>query len=198
MTEVSAAVGDTKNRILDTMQALIQTRGYSAVSYQDIADQLGIRKASIHYHFATKNELGVAVIERYGRAFEDLLATANERRAGCWQLLDLFVQPFLEFAETADKICLCGALAGEFLALPKDMQRIVGQFFDKQQSWLEKLLRDGKKSDKFAFTGSPRRQARFIFSALQGALIVKRSNGDTAQLQDVVAEIRARLKPAKQ
>src|SRR6185369_16920377 len=52
----------TAAQILDAAETLIQTRSYSAFSYQDIADELGIRKASIHYHFATKADLGVAVV----------------------------------------------------------------------------------------------------------------------------------------
>lgn len=95
---------DTKDNILDTMQALIQTRGYSAVSYQDIAAELGIRKASIHYHFATKSELGVAVVERYGREFGALLQTATEKGHGPRRLLDIFMQPFVQFGNTEDKI----------------------------------------------------------------------------------------------
>lgn len=188
-------MSDTKERILDTMQDLIQTRGYSAVSYQDIAAELGIRKASIHYHFATKNELGVAVIERYGRVFGDILDAARERASSAWQLLDVYIQPFLDFGGTEDKICLCGALAGEFPALPKDMQAVVTEFFEKQQSWLERLLQAGSDQGEFVIAGSFRRQSRLIFSALQGALLIKRSNKNAKQLQDVVAEIKARLKP---
>jgi len=188
---------DTKDNILDTMQALIQTRGYSAVSYQDIAAELGIRKASIHYHFATKSELGVAVVERYGREFGALLQTATEKGHGPRRLLDIFMQPFVQFGNTEDKICLCGALAGEFLALPPEMQAMVSEFFENQQLWLEKLLRKGRADHEFFFDGSPRRQARLIFSALQGALLLKRSNRDSGQLRDVIAEIKARLKPAK-
>lgn len=190
-------MSNTKDRILDTMQALIQTRGYSAVSYQDIADELGIRKASIHYHYATKSDLGVAVIERYEQAFTALLVDAKSNGFGPWRLLEVYMKPFLEFGSTPDKICLCGALAGEFLALPKEMQESVTLFFEQQQSWLEKLLRSGRKTGEFDFSGSARRQASLIFSALQGALLIKRSNGSAGQLHDVIAEIKVRLKPAR-
>ena len=56
---------DTADRILDTTERLIQTRGFNAISYQDISDAVGIKKASIHHHFPTKFGLGTAVIERY-------------------------------------------------------------------------------------------------------------------------------------
>lgn len=189
-------MSDTKEKILDTMQALIQTRGFSAVSYQDIAAELNIRKASIHYHFATKNELGVAVVERYGSTFTDTLRSANESGYDAWRLLDTYCQPFVAFGNTADKICLCGALAGEFPALPEQMQVVVKEFFENQQQWLEKLLRKGRANNEFGFAGPARRQARLVFSALQGALILKRSNGDYGQIRDVITEIKARLKPS--
>ena len=64
---------ETAEQILDLAETLIQTRGYSAFSYQDIADALGIRKASIHYHFPSKTELGIAVIDRYIARFDEAL-----------------------------------------------------------------------------------------------------------------------------
>lgn len=182
----------TADRIVETMQHLIQTRGFSAVSYQDIADELGIRKASIHYHFATKTELGVAVVEHYATAMADSLQAATELSA--WRQLDAYLAPIRDFADTADKICLCGALAGEYLALPVEMRAVVSDFFASSQQWLEKLLKDGRRSGEFAFEGSARQQARLAFSALQGALLVKRTNGDAGQLKDVIAGLKARLK----
>ena len=68
MTEPKAR-SKTAEEILDVAEMLIQTRGYSASSYQDISQVLGIRKASIHYHFPSKTDLGVAVIERYAERF---------------------------------------------------------------------------------------------------------------------------------
>lgn len=188
-------MSDTKQRILDTMLELIQTRGYSAVSYRDIADQLQIRKASIHYHFPSKAELGVAVVEHYQEMFLALLAAAEEAGKRPAQMLDVYLTPFRVFAKTPDKICLCGALAGEFLALPKSMQVEVTKFFELQQNILEKLLSAGKKRGDFVIISSPRKQAQFIFSALQGALLVMRSNGEKRQLDNVISEIRARLLP---
>ena len=49
---------DTAQQILDVAQDLVRCRGYSAFSYADISKQVGIRKASIHYHFSSKEELG--------------------------------------------------------------------------------------------------------------------------------------------
>ena len=118
MTTATRQRSETSEQILDLAETLIQTRGYSAFSYQDIADALGIRKASIHYHFPSKTDLGVAVIERYIARFDAaLVEIANDQAQSSMAMLDFYVQPYLKFAETPDRVCLSAALAGEMLAL---------------------------------------------------------------------------------
>ncbi len=182
---------DTAEKILDTMQELIQVRGFNAISYQDIADRVAIRKASIHYHFPTKFCLGAAVIERYRRRLLALLAGAEAGADGYRAVLAAYLEPFGQFVEGGDKVCLCGALAGEFAALPKAMQEQVRQFFIEQQAWLERLLERGRAAGDFRFAGSPRAMARLCFSALQGALLIRRANGDGDQIREVVATLQA-------
>src|SRR5215475_2801136 len=105
---------DTADKILDLAETLIQTRGYSAFSYQDISDGLGIRKASIHYHFPSKTNLGIAVVDRYVTRFGAALAAlAADESLSSMAVLELYVEPYASFADTADRVCLCGALAGE-------------------------------------------------------------------------------------
>src|SRR5512143_483091 len=113
----------TAEQILDLAETLIQTRGYSAFSYQDIADSLGIRKASIHYHFPSKTDLGIAVINRYIDRFgAGLTAIADDQSQSSFTMLDFYVQPYLQFASTPDRVCLSGTLAGEMLALPPELR----------------------------------------------------------------------------
>ena len=121
---------ETAEQILDLAETLIQTRGYSAFSYQDIADGLGIRKASIHYHFPSKTDLGIAVVDRYVARFGDALtAIADDQSQSSMTMLDFYVEPYLEFAATPDRVCLCGALAGEMMALPPEVARTGRSFF---------------------------------------------------------------------
>ena len=62
---------DTRSRILDVAERLVQTRGFNGFSYADIAAELQISKASLHYHFPSKAELGEALIGRYAARFGD-------------------------------------------------------------------------------------------------------------------------------
>src|SRR5215468_7490023 len=89
---------DTAGKILDLAETLIQTRGYNAFSYQDIADALGVTKTSIHYHFESKTDLGVAVIERYAKNFGDaLVEIAASESTTSLSMLDHYTRPYMQF-----------------------------------------------------------------------------------------------------
>lgn len=185
---------ETAEQILDLAETLIQTRGYSAFSYQDIADRLGIRKASIHYHFPSKAELGIAVVDRYTARFgAALTAIAADESQSSMTMLDFYVEPYLGYAESADRVCLCGALAGEILALPLEFRSRVASFFRTHQVWLAGILKRGAARGEFNLAAPANKQARLIFAALQGALLVKRATGDAAELRDVIAVMKLQL-----
>src|SRR2546423_11907767 len=63
----------TAERALDVAERLVQTGGFSSFSYADIATELGITKASLHYHFPGKAELGHALVTRYAERFNQAL-----------------------------------------------------------------------------------------------------------------------------
>ena len=185
---------ETAEQILDLAETLIQTRGYSAFSYQDIAENLGIRKASIHYHFPSKTDLGVAVVDRYIARFgEALTAIADDQSQSSMTMLDFYVQPYLQFASTPDRVCLSGALAGEMLALPPKVRERVDHFFKTHQIWLTEILERGFARGEFALSAPAPKVARFIFGALQGALLVKRTTDDPSQLNDVISVMKLQL-----
>ena len=186
---------DTATKILDTAQELIQTRGYTAMSFQDIAAQVGIKKPSIIHHFPSKADLGVAIIQRYRDTFADQLEVIkNDADKTAWEALDFYFSPYLHFAATPDKVCLCGALAGEVPALPQEMRSEVKQFMEDHQNWLADILRAGRRSGELTFDETPVRLSRMLFNTLQGTLLVKRSTDDLSQLKDVIKVIKRMLK----
>jgi len=188
---------DTAEHILDLAETLIQTRGFSAFSYQDIADSLGIRKASIHYHFPSKTDLGIAVIDRYVARFHAALgAIAGDQSQSSMAMLDFYVEPYVGYAKTPDRVCLCGALPGEILALPPELRSRVDGFFRTHQGWLTGILKRGASRGEFALAAPPAKVARFIFCALQGALLVKRTTGEATQLRDVITVMKSQLTTA--
>jgi TetR/AcrR family transcriptional repressor of nem operon len=186
---------ETAEQILDLAEMLIQTRGYSAFSYQDIADSLGIRKASIHYHFPSKTDLGLAVVDRYVARFgAALTAIAEDPSQTSMAMLEFYIEPYVGYAKSADQVCLCGALAGEILVLPPQLRSRVDGFFRAHQAWLTGILKRGMARGEFELAAPASKVARLVFGALQGALLVRRTTGDASQLRDVVAVIKLQLR----
>jgi len=158
------------------------------MSFQDIASEVGIKKPSIIHHFPTKAELGVVIIRRYRDTFAAQLQEISEDPAkSSWDALESYLSPYRFFASTPDKVCLCGALAGEMPALPETMRVEVKQFMEAHQQWLEEILLRGSGRGEFASVDSPELLSRMIFNSLQGSLLVKRSTEDLSQLEDVIA-----------
>ena len=66
---------ETRNALLVAAEEAARARGIDGFSYADLAETVGIRKASIHYHFPTKDALADAVMRRYA----DTLAAARTK-----------------------------------------------------------------------------------------------------------------------
>ena len=185
----------TADRILDAGQELIQTGGFSAMSFQDIASEVGIRKPSIIHHFPTKAELGVAIIRRYRDTFAAQLQQISEDPAkSSWDALEFYFSPYLFLASTPDKVCLCGALAGEIPVLPEVMRVEVKQFIEAHQRWLEEILREGVERGELMLIDSSKSLSRVIFNSLQGSLLVRRSTEDVSQLKEIINAMRKLVK----
>jgi TetR/AcrR family transcriptional repressor of nem operon len=69
-----------KEQLVNEAIGLVRVRGYSAFSYADLADAVGIRKPSIHHHFPTKEDLGQAIVQSYSEEFFTRLQAISERR----------------------------------------------------------------------------------------------------------------------
>lgn len=167
---------NTRDTILDLTQELIQTKGYNSFSYGDISERLGIKRASIHYYFPQKVDLGKAVTIRYTDNFKKLLDIINnDNTIDFSQKIEKYFGAFVEISRTKIKICLGGALGGEYIVLPEPVQVEVQKFFDINLLFLTKLLKDGKKKGEFFLNDIPKEVAYLIFSSLEGGLIIARS-----------------------
>jgi TetR/AcrR family transcriptional repressor of nem operon len=182
----------TAARILDAAERLVQLRGFNGFSYADVASELDVTKASLHYHFASKSTLGEALIVRYGVRFADALAAIDASSVTAPGKLSAYADLYAGVLE-GQRMCLCGMLAAEYQTLPDAMQRAVIAFFDDNEEWLESVLEEGEHSGDLRFTGSPRELARAILSALEGAMLTSRPYGDPARFRVTAGRLIATL-----
>jgi len=168
--------------ILDVAEQLAQTRGYNGFSYADIASQLGVTKASLHYHFPSKAELGRALIERYGISFQAALEAIDQQAEEAHEKLQRYVGLYNSVLSN-ERMCLCGMLAAEYATLPAPMQEELKLFFNANERWLTAVLEDGLQSGAFRFREPAGERARALIGALEGVMLVARSYGDPRRFQ---------------
>jgi TetR/AcrR family transcriptional repressor of nem operon len=169
--------GGTRQRILDVAEELGQTRGFNGFSYNDIAQRLSITRATLHYHFASKADLGRALISRYDAAFADGLASIDRETAAPAEKLRRYVALYEDVAGN-ERMCLCGMFAAEIGTLPEPMQVELRAFFDANERWLTQVFEAGLSSRTIQPRGSANAQARMLLGALEGAMLVARAYAD--------------------
>ena len=183
MAEGSSAVSDTKTKLLDAAALCVQTRGYNGFSFHDLADAVGIKTASIHYHFPTKAELGQALTRRYTTQF--MTALGDPETGNPEQCLQRYVELF-RGALDSGRMCLCGMMGAEISGVPDEVASEVRAFFDANHTWVARVLeRTGKPKATAAA------HARLFVATHEGAMLVARVSGDRPSFDEVAIAVLA-------
>jgi TetR/AcrR family transcriptional repressor of nem operon len=183
---------DTRERLLRETEVLLRTKGYAAFSYADLAARIGIRKASIHHHFRTKEELGAALIDTYLVKFEaDLAQILGQEREAIPRLRRY--AGFFTASMREGMMPLCGALSAETAALPLAMQQRVRHFFELHLVWLRTVLKEGVKAGELGPDLDVGETASLVLSALEGASLVAWALKDASVITPAFEQVVSRL-----
>ncbi len=189
---------DMASQILDVAEALVEVRGFNAFSYADVANELGCTKAALHYHFASKSDLGEALLTRYTERFLGALSLIEATSEDGPTRLSAYADLYLDVLRQR-RMCLCGILAAEYATLPEPMQRVVRHFFDANEAWLTTVLLKGRQEGSLTFEASTLETARVIVSSLEGAMLVARPFDDLERFRSAADHLIDSLKaPAGQ
>ncbi len=183
---------DTASQILDVAERLVQQRGFNGFSYADIAAELHVTKAALHYHFAGKAELGEALITRYGANFGAALEALDGAGLDAPAKLEGYARLYLDVLRN-ERMCMCGMLAAEYQTLPERMKMAVLEFFNANQIWLERVVDQGQREGTLRTRESARDVAGAIVGGFEGALLVARPYSDITRFQAAVRSLLAGL-----
>lgn len=164
---------DSASQILDIAEVRMRQAGYNAVSYRDIAAQMGIKSASLHYHFPKKEDLGVALVQRYAAAFQERLLKDLSDGDAPRERLSAFVNLYETALLDHQLICLCAVLGAEAQGLPRRVSREVQIFFTQNIEWLTSVFDEMSVSN-------PDRAAKTALSLLEGSMIISAVNADNS------------------
>jgi TetR/AcrR family transcriptional regulator, transcriptional repressor for nem operon len=178
---MSSPAPTTADRVLDAAEALVQQRGYNGFSFDDIAQQVGIRKPSLYHHFASKGALGASVARRYTDRIGERLAAIEAKHADAPRRLAAYADVFAQAYAQDRRLCLCGMLGAEADALPDPVRDEVARFFAQQLEWLTRVIGEGQQSKTLRAGPRAAELALGLLAALEGAMVVGRGSGSDGE-----------------
>lgn len=179
--------------ILDAAENRMRSGGYDAVSFRDLATEVGIKSASVHYHFPQKADLGEAVVRRYTDRILAALAASDDPADSVTDRIARLCQVYRSAVLGDGMVCLCCVLGAETLDLPAPVADAVGDYFTRLLAWTETAL--GNRGDDAPGTDRPGPSAAQINASLQGAMILALATRQPALFEETADGIMAGIAP---
>ena len=162
---------NTREQILAIGDELIRDRGVNAFSFSDISARLGIKNASVHYHFPTKAALCLGVIHQQEEALQRIIAQTHGLPP--LEQLDAYLSIYSR-AQERNLVCLMGSLAPGLHTLDEPVAAEVRRIADSILDWVTTLLQNGRNAGAFTFAGDARSRALIVISIMIASLQLTR------------------------
>lgn len=174
---------NAREAILAAARSAAQLHGYSGINFRSIAEEVGIKNASIYYHFASKADLGAAVAERYWQDTLTMLAEIRASNTDPLQCLLLYPSIFRKSLKDHNRLCLSSFMAAEYEDLPEQVSKEIKKYADVNVRWLAAVLADAG----WGAGAACERRARAIYTAVAGAQLIARTSEDLNLFDDLVS-----------
>jgi TetR/AcrR family transcriptional regulator, transcriptional repressor for nem operon len=186
----------TSDEILASARTLIMSGGYNGFSYADIAEVVGIRKASIHHHFPSKVDLVRELVKRYREDGEAGVAGLEQNVPNPHEILKVYAGHWAKCIEDSSRpFCVCALLASELPSLPPQVATEVRGFFLFISAWLTSVMKRGAKEKALNLTSEPAVEAEAFLATVYGAMLSARAYGNGDVFATILAPALNRLSP---
>jgi TetR/AcrR family transcriptional repressor of nem operon len=181
----------TREKILKLGKSYIQIIGYHSFNYKMIAAQLGIKNASIHYYFPTKEDLAIAIIEKDAQDFRESAKKLEGKSAT--EKAEFLLEGYTGAFNDGNKLCLQGAFESSFNDISEDIQKAAIAYVELIFKWLTSVFEDGLQINEFTFKGSAEEMAAVWMASLPGSLLIGRVKG-AVSFNQIINRLRNSLK----
>lgn len=188
---------DTRTALLDSAEVAARQRGFDAFSYADLSKAVGIRKASIHYHFPVKADLALNLIERYAGRVLDRLAEIEAEPTDAATKLRAYHRIYRDALADGTQLCLCVAMSAGRDSLSEPVLGELNAFHTKSIAWLSRVYESAVEDGTIFGVFAPRREAAATLALMEGAQLVARAAEDVSRFDEATAALSARLVPAE-
>ena len=177
-------INPTAAKIADIAEKYIQCRGFNGFSFRDIQDELGIKTASIHYHYKTKQDLAIVVFERYLERYKTALTAIEQQNLTATDKLKALANIFIT-VRNEGKLCLCGMYASDFYSLTDSLNIQLDRFVAFNEQWIEQVITAGINNGEFSSQLIAIDAARLYFVSLEGCMLISQFK-DANYIQTVI------------
>lgn len=180
---------ERKEQIINVAHELIDRGGYPKFSYADLEKKLKIRKASIHHHFAKKEDLGLAVLDYVEAYLLNRKADLKRSQGDAWSKVLTFIHPSCAAARESGRVCTLSSMQADYHHLPDSLQGRVKTLCDLERQIITDILEEGRQKGTLNFEGTADESAATFLAALKGAMHYSRVFG-----QDMLGIVERSLK----
>ncbi|KGJ97515.1 TetR/AcrR family transcriptional regulator [Colwellia psychrerythraea] len=171
-----------KEELLKAAELKVRSGGYNNFSFRELATEVGIKSASVHYHFPTKSDLGAALAHQYTEEFLKALGDPDELYAAGKNPIDVYINLFRKALVKDKKMCLCGLLGAESDSLPDKVLIETKLFFERNIAWLTQahtvIAPDNKEAAK--------RNAIKTIAILEGVMLISKTLDDNQIFEEAI------------
>jgi AcrR family transcriptional regulator len=185
-------ISDTREKIMDRAAHLLMSHGFNGFSYKDISSYLGVKNAAVHYHFPSKADLALALVDQYRQILRKGTAEFMAYGGRAAEQMENFFSFTRHQCSEGRCICPFGAFSIDYSELPDKVRKATSDFMDESVRWLTRVLEVGREQGEFDFPGEARQRALTIMAGLQGARQMARIHG-LEVLEDVIHQTRRDL-----
>ena len=183
---------DMKTRLLDSAERAVRSGGFDGFSYRDMAKDVGIRSASIHYHFPTKADLSVALLDRYHARFDmQCVEIMKEQETASAQLAAL-IDSYRAALQGGQCLCMCVAFSISRDVLPDETVLGMRNFRTMMIGWFTQVFATGIEDRSILNVRDPAQEAAAALALLEGSQLAARAEADLAAFERAVCVLEQR------
>ena len=163
---------DRKQELIHLAIQMISERGYDSFSFADLARLSGITKASIHHHFATKTDLGMACLDYMQAVMREMLVILSKMSA---KNAIVAILKEAQHFPWQGRICTLTSLHAEFNVLPEVLQQRLQAITVFEEQQITALLQRYVDERGQPLALSVATAARLLISSTKGAMLYGRT-----------------------
>lgn len=184
---------DTKTALLNSAEDAARRLGFDGFSYADLAEEVGIRKASIHHHFPSKAKLSVALMERYHASFEALCAEIAATSGTGGARLQALIAEYRDSSDNGKRLCLCSSFSACRDSLSPDVINRISIFRVMVVDWMARAFELGRSDGSISGVADPELEASAALSLLEGAQLAARAEENPDLFDNAVKLLTLRI-----